>query len=674
MIGRRRASVARPKAYDARSRKALADLRGFSGVTKQIRGQLRFSFDPAIWDDGSLRAALLNLFQHKCAYCESALTDSTLVVDRFRPEQEAMNLDGRVEDPDRYWWLAYEWTNLYPACGDCREAKSTFFPVAGARAKPEARGDELHHERRLLLDPCDDDPARDLRFSASGIVTPVTERGALSIDILALNRPVLVERRLETATELVRVLQGLAPGEIRKQRSDLAGADQPYTALRGQLIDERLGAAPAEHAEAVVTPPTRTHVWLQRVEIRNFRSLRHLDLVFPEPTTPERAPWLLLLGVNGVGKSSVLQAIALTFMTAADRRQHVPDASQLVTRSAPESSGRIVLTFSDGSTAGIRFERDRPDFVVEGRRPPPMNVYAYGSTRLPPAPGDRHTDQPRTHRLKNLFDPRYPLSRAEQWMASLDRVPSRTFTFLASSLRLLLELDDDDRLVRSRGVLRIRQDGLELPLSEYSDGYRSMVAFTTDLMLNLSERWDSISSAEGLVLVDELEVHLHPTWRMTAVARLRTVFPRLRFVATTHDPLCLRGSRPGEVHVLVRNEETNVVESRQRDIPPGLTADELLTGGWFGMATTLDEGTTQLMLEHGQLLLAPTTPETTERRAELEEELRERRGTFAETGDERLVRSVLAELRGDQPSLTDEQRKFAKAAILERVQAQEPTP
>jgi hypothetical protein len=248
-------------------------------------------------------------------------------------------------------------------------------------------------------------------------------------------------------------------------------------------------------------------------------------------------------------------------------------------------------------------------------------------------------------------------------------MPSRTFTFLASSLRLLLELDEDDRLVRSQGDLRIHRDGLVLPLSEYSDGYRSIVAFTTDLMLNLSERWDSIRTAEGLVLVDELEVHLHPTWRMTAVERLRTVFPRLRFVATTHDPLCLRGSRPGEVHVLIRDEDTRDVDVRQRDVPPGLTADELLTGAWFGMATTLDEGTTKLMLEHGRLLLQRATPATTRRRAEIEEELRRRRGTFAETDDERLVRSVVAELRGDEPELTATQRSAAKQAVLERARA-----
>ena len=665
MIRRDRSSVRAPRPLLDRGGPALAQLRAFAALGKRVRGQLRFELDPSIWNDEAVRASLRTLFDGRCAYCESPLADETLEVDRFRPEQEAMDLDGRIDDPDLYWWLAYEWANLYPACRDCREAKSSRFPVAGRRAAAEANGGWLRRERRLLLDPCEDDPETELRFAADGTVSGVTTRGAVTVVVLALNRPGLVQRRRAAADELLGRAGRLSERQARLQ---LASTAEPYTALRRQLLREHLRQGPPATPRRPAFPArARRPVWLEQVSIRNFRSLRELDLRFPDHES-ERAPWLLLLGVNGVGKSSVLQAIALCFMTERARRRYIPDASQLVNRKAAEPAGSVVLTFNDGGRVALRFGHGLAGFTLEGR-PPELNVYAYGGTRLPPAPGVPHDDRPRLHRLNNVFDPRYPLSLAERWMASVERMPSRTFTFLASSLRLLLELDEDDRLARSRGDLHIHRDGLVLPLSEYSDGYRSMVAFTTDLMLNLSARWDSIRTAEGLVLVDELEVHLHPTWRMTAVDRLRTVFPRLRFVATTHDPLCLRGSRPGEVNVLIRDEETRDVDVRQRDIPPGLTADELLTGAWFGMATTLDEGTTELLLEHGRLLLQRATHATRRRRAVLEEELRRRRGTFAETDDERLVRSVVAELRGDEPELTAAQKSAAKQAVLERARA-----
>lgn len=664
MIRRERASVQPPPRFVSRAETAAAKLRKFYTVAKRDRSQRRPVLDPTILADRSLRRALTKLFEGKCAYCESALIE--VDIDRLRPPQEAMDLDGRVKDPDLYWWLSYDWENLYPACVVCTRAKANRFPVRGRRAQPEARGSKLERERRLVLDPCNDEPDQELRFSRDGKVAGVTERGAISVEVFGLNRHDLVDARRSLAEQLLGELVTLSPQDSLKRRDDLAPTSAPYTALLRQLVDEHAGRLPGPRLKTVRAEVDRGAVWLERVDVENFRSIRRMTLEFPEPgPDDEREPWLMLLGVNGVGKSSVLQAIALTFMGERDRVRYIPDAGQLVNRASKQPEGTIRLSFSDGREARLRFRRGQRHFEVEAR-PPRLNVYAFGSTRLPPAPREHRDDRPRQARLNNLFDPRHPLSLAEEWMADVKKVPARNFNFLASALRRLLELEDDDRLVRSAGTLAIRQSGLTLPMSEHSDGYRSIVAFVTDLMLNLSARWDSMQAAEGLVLVDELEVHLHPTWRMTVVDRLREVFPRLRFVITTHDPLCLRGAEPGEVHVLRRDEETREVVVAQRDIPPGLTADGLLTGSWFGMATTLDDGTIALMREHGALLLRKGTPEGRSRRAAIEDELRRRRGTYAENDDERLVRSVVEQLRAERPEPTGREKAAARQAVLEQ--------
>jgi uncharacterized protein (TIGR02646 family) len=669
MIRRERASVAPPKRFLSRARKALGELRSFYELDRSVRSQRRAPEDPSLLADSSLRAALLKLFDGKCAYCESPLAKVEFDVDRFRPPRDAMDQSNRVDDPDLYWWLAYDWENLYAACPACASAKATRFPVRRKRAAPEARGPELDDEQRMLLDPCADEPEDELRFSADGTVAGVTERGAVSIEVFALNRRELVRARRSAAEKLLALLVTVPADRIEAQRATLAPAAAPYAAMHGQLLEQHVGKQRLPLRAVSRARAERGSVWLERVHVENFRVIRRLSIEFPEhQASTEREPWLMLLGVNGVGKSSLLQTIALPFMPAGNRKRYIPDASQLVNRNTKAREGHVQLDFSDGTRTVLRFRRGEPRFRVEGR-PPPMNVYAFGSTRLPPAPGQRSDDRPRLVRLNNLFDPRYPLSVAEAWIADPKRVNGRTFTFLARALHQLLEMDEDERVVRTRGVLGIRRAGLTLPVSEYSDGYRSIVAFATDLMLNLSDRWDSIGSAEGLVLVDELEVHLHPSWRMTVVDRLRDVFPRLRLVITTHDPLCLRGAAEGEVHVLRRDEETREVLIVQRDIPPGLTADELLTGSWFGMATTLDDGTIKLMREHGDLLLKRDTRAVRRRRETVEEELRERRGTFAETDDERLVRSVVAQLRAEKPPLTEDQLAAARQAVVERARA-----
>src|SRR3546814_8010748 len=106
---------------------------------------------------------------------------------------------------------------------------------------------------------------------------------------------------------------------------------------------------------------------------------------------------------------------------------------------------------------------------------------------------------------------------------------------------------------------------------------------TTDMIMQLSEYWESMHSAEGLLLLDEIEVHLHPQWRLGIVSMLRQVFPRLRVIATTHDPLCLQQTHPGEVMLLRRNPEDGV-RALPLDVPPGLRADQLLHGDWFGQS------------------------------------------------------------------------------------------
>jgi uncharacterized protein (TIGR02646 family) len=666
MIRRTRTAVAPPAGFVRRSREALKALRSFYELDRRKRGQRQAPEEPLLLlGETALVSALLKLFEGKCAYCESPL-ESGFDIDRFRPPREAMDMSGHMDDPDLYWWLAYDWENLYPACPGCSTAKGSRFPVRGRRAQPETRGVELSEEQRLLLDPCVDDPEGELRFSVDGTVAGVTERGQISVEVFALNRRELVRARRSAAEAMLEQLVTLPAKEIEAKGRKLAPDAAPFAAMHRQLISQHLGREPVKLRVSARSKAQSGAVWLERVHLENFRSIRRLSIEFPEHEAgSDHEPWLMLLGVNGVGKSSVLQAIALPFMTPADRRRYIPDASIMVNRNSGEPEGHVQLDFSNGARAQLRFRKGRPDFITEGKSPL-LNVYAFGSTRLPPPPGARHEDRPRPVRLNNLFDPRFPLTEAEEWLANANTVPSRTFTFLARALHQLLELDEEDKVVRKSGQLAIRQGGSSQPLSEFSDGYRSIVAFATDLMLNLSDRWDSIGSAEGLVLVDELEVHLHPTWRMTVVERLRNVFPRLRFIISTHDPLCLRGAQPGEVHVMRRDDDTREVSVVQRDIPPGLTADELLTGSWFGMATTLDTDTIALIQEHGELLLKKRTPSVQRRRTTIEAQLRRRRGAYAESDDERLVRSVVAELRAEQPILTEEQRAAARDAVIQR--------
>lgn len=138
------------------------------------------------------------------------------------------------------------------------------------------------------------------------------------------------------------------------------------------------------------------------------------------------------------------------------------------------------------------------------------------------------------------------------------------------------------------------------PLSVVSSGFRSVLAMVCDVMAGLMdsrvyEDFDTLRSARGVLLVDEIEAHLHPRWKIQIMRGLRKALPGMTIVATTHDPLCIRGMGDAEVRVLQRVAGNAVAGSRLptavesiSDLPPLslLQIDQLLTSDAFQLFST----------------------------------------------------------------------------------------
>lgn len=220
--------------------------------------------DGKIYGHDHARAALEKLFHGKCAYCESQILNSEWDVEHFRPK-------GRVaerQDHPGYYWLAYEWTNLYPACKLCnqhRKDKPTWedpeagktagkldqFPVEPEEDRAMRPEDDLERERPLLLDPCRDRPEEHLRFTVLGEVAPVGAegKGAVSIEVFHLDRRRLrdlrrdrIETTLGTLTAIRRHEQA-GNAEAVKDFQDLLDrhllADRnPYAAASRSVVED----------------------------------------------------------------------------------------------------------------------------------------------------------------------------------------------------------------------------------------------------------------------------------------------------------------------------------------------------------------------------------------------------------------------------------------------------
>lgn len=540
--------------------------------------------------------ALLEATAWTCAYCERPLTGSGpdgVIATHHRPTWGAVDTDGTVT-LDAYRWLALVWDNIYPACADCVRAKGTRFPVDGPRARPDS---DLAAERALLLDPAVDDADAHLRYGADGQVVALTRRGNATIEVLALNRDALVGARRRLAEEPGQVLgfptmrrqaDGLPTGE-RVEREEMQGAAPPPQSLpagpalpsgeTGYDLSVRL-------ADGEKQQYFQATQWIERVVIRNFRPIRELEVDLARSTS-EQGPWTVLLGENGSGKSSILQAVALTLMGGEQRRALGIDARSYLRHRARKGLVQVFLT---GRREPLELRWEHGDLEFTGPEPVPVLLLGYGATRLLPRHADAGADS-RAVRVDNLFDPLLPLTDPTSWLLSLE---DDTFADVAAGIHDLLALDGDSELVRTREHVRLRQGRAESDLTTLSDGYQAMVVMSCDILRSVLTMWPQASLAEGIVLIDEVGAHLHPRWRMRIVTAVRQLLPRVQFIISTHDPLCLRGVLDGEVVVVRRNSEGDVVTIV--DLPPvaGMRIDQLLTSEHFGLGSTDDPEITEL--------------------------------------------------------------------------------
>ncbi len=182
-----------------------------------------FESNREIYADSKVQIALKKLFYEKCAYCESKPTaTASWDVEHYRPKGR---IAGRKDHPG-YYWLAYEWSNLYLSCQRCNRRlrdKGTWddrkigppagkldqFPVEDEAKRAMSHLDLHEEEAPILLDPCQDNPEEFLTFALDGSVQAIddNERGRQTIEILHLHRKDLIIDRQSRIWEVLAVIK-----------------------------------------------------------------------------------------------------------------------------------------------------------------------------------------------------------------------------------------------------------------------------------------------------------------------------------------------------------------------------------------------------------------------------------------------------------------------------------
>lgn len=552
-----------------------------------------------------------------------------------------------------------------------------WFPIEGKRASLRLTYKQLlKQEKNLLVDPCNENPELHLAYKENGFTKALTHKGEVTIDILKLNRKELVEKRKEKYDVIHTLLLMLTKKKdkgslLTRQETSVVNSlakliSDIYNPKTGEehlgiqrflfekimkgdprlvqlLLHNDIGGIFRKHLShlgiekqpnsikylSVKTAPKKQILQrfaIESIEIENFKSIEKLTIGFP-PSQKRREPWLMLLGENGVGKSSFLQAVALTLMGEIYRKK-IDIRPAEVLRNGTER-GFVKIRQPDQPPIELHFTKNSFEHTIKSS---PTYLLGYGSTRLFPTRKIKPDITKGKIRTKNMFSPDTALF-ADNWLISLYKTNRMQFDFAARVLKAMLakEIEDPNMLfkVESKEVWLHYSSQNKRPdkLRSLSDGYKSIIALACDMMQALMQGNTTMEVAEGIVLLDEIGTHLHPRWKMRVVSSFRAAFPRLQFIVTTHDPLCLKGLFAGEIGVFDKDKEGQVFAIVNLPDPGEYGAEQLLSSRFFGLSSTIDEKTEKEFDEYYSLLGRENDLELKEksRLSELKQNLKEKK-------------------------------------------------
>jgi hypothetical protein len=454
-------------------------------------------------------------------------------------------------------------------------------------------------------------------------------------------------------------------------------------------------------------------VYVKEIKLQNARGFHDARDVSLDLTRPDGslAGWTVLAGRNGSGKTSLLRAVALAIGGPGVARNLVSDFASWVSVGKPDAVAAVQLTydvdadrFAAGAWSpggpfwvGLRWEvqedlfgeRDRQPAIVDytsgsgGRTTPRRGPWydnpagwfcaAYGPFRRL-AGGSRDIQRLMLSRgpaarMASLFHEDASLAEGVSWLIDQHLRSLEKRSGAEQLKEAALAVLGDGLLPDGYAIQEVNSDGLwvergghRFPLREMSDGYRTVAALVVDMLKQIYEAYGSLDIvsvdglttviAPGVVIIDEVDAHLHVSWQKRIGGWLKRHFPRIQFIVTTHSPyICQAADERGLIR-LPGPDENNPPQVVAQDLYERIvygSGDDAVMSELFGLDTPYSEQAVELRRELVGLETDVVTGRADEQQVRRYEKLRDLLGSSPSTRVDELAARLAAE--GERPQL-----------------------
>ena len=292
------------------------------------------------------------------------------------------------------------------------------------------------------------------------------------------------------------------------------------------------------------------YFFLEKIELINLHNKKEIYIV----------------GENGDGKTLFLQALVLALRGNEETVNHL----------IKDTRNKMKLSVIDSNGDEYRYVKNDNNY---------KNIIAYGVHR------SRYKGSKNINGYLGLFDSDLNLNNMENWLKDLELSElkkEKNSIPLSIVKKMLIEILDNNltAIEIKNGKVDFKEGDNSVTINQLSEGYKSVVIWVSDLLSRLVKLQPTIQNIQefrGVVLVDEIDLHLHPKWGYSIVEKLRKWFPNIQFIFTTHSPTVILGSSKDAVFFKIYKEGFVSKISQPVDNIKNLMANSVTTSPLFNL-------------------------------------------------------------------------------------------